>query len=306
MKHFSKSLPVFCACGLLACGDPLREAQRVEELRVLGARLTTEDAPLRATPRAGETATVEWLLADPTALPPFTKWSLSVCVAEDKSYGVPSCRDEPLAVTEQLDLSDEPPVLSFVVPDEDTLAGATRLAAFGVFCEEGELDPPSDIEDAACAGAGVTQRASFDIFIASNGFENDNPDLADADLGFSGTSWSASAGPADCEAGELPSVSAGSGDHAIVLTLRPSARQSQPRRLGSVDFEALQISHFATLGALDRRFSNIAPEDDDPTVSISWRAPAQASEATLASFYFVVRDGRGGTSWLTRSLCVEP
>ena len=32
----------------------------------------------------------------------------------------------------------------------------------------------------------------------------------------------------------------------------------------------------------------------------------ELAETSPSGVYFVVRDGRGGTSWLTRTLCIQP
>lgn len=61
--------------------------------------------------------------------------------------------------------------------------------------------------------------------------------------------------------------------------------------------DKLTYSFFATAGDLDALRST----DLDPAVD--WTAPA---EAGLVRFWIVVRDGRGGTGWLARSLQVLP
>jgi hypothetical protein len=291
---------------LAACGDPIKEAQRVEELRVLGARLTVDDEPERATPEPGETARIEWLLADPSGLSPLATWSMKVCLAEDSSYGVPFCRGAELASAEQAELSDVLPTLTFQVPSSEELDSATRLLAAAVFCDGGVPEFNGDIETATCAGANTVQRASFDIFVVQGDAHNQNPTLGSASLEFAGDVWDPVAADLNCSDGALPRVSAGSGEHTIALTLPESAREFEERELDDIDLESLQISHLATLGLLDRRFSSIAPEDSNFVVTVPWQAPGSISEPTPASFYFVVRDSRGGTSWLTRSLCVEP
>jgi hypothetical protein len=46
----------------------------------------------------------------------------------------------------------------------------------------------------------------------------------------------------------------------------------------------------------------IEPSDSELTAKLTWKAPTSAGPAY---FYFVVRDMRGGVSWLERSVCVN-
>ena len=300
-------LKVAVACALATgCGDPIKEAQRIEELRVLGARLEVAEAPERATPEPGETATVTWLLADPTALPPETVWSMRICIAEDSSYGLPLCRDEPFVSAEQADPSSSLPSLTFTVPDAQELAGSERLAVLAIFCDRGTLDIADDFLSSTCGGARTVQRANFDVFVAESDSSNGNPDLSDAALEFAGETWDAGMDTPDCDTGDLINVPANGAEHGVTLTLTEAARESQNREFDDVQRESLQISQLATLGEFERRFSGIEPEDNDLGIEVTWKAPGEISEPTIASFYFVIRDGRGGTSWLTRSACVRP
>ncbi len=47
------------------CGEPLVERQTITGLRVLGARYEADADPDRATPLAGESGTIRWLVASP-------------------------------------------------------------------------------------------------------------------------------------------------------------------------------------------------------------------------------------------------
>ena len=292
--------------SLVSCGDPIKEAQRVEELRVLGAQVSVDDDEARATVMPGEAAHVEWLLADPTGLAPLAVWSMQVCVAEETSYGVPFCRDAPFMTAEVSELSNLPPLLDFTVPDSAALASATRLAVLALFCDGGQPNLSDDFESSTCDGATTVQRASFDIFLDNGDAPNHNPDLTGSRLSLGSAPWDDSPGTPDCNDPNLLTLPAGSGEHLIELVLPESAREPQVREFDEIDLESLQISHVASLGRLDRPFSSIAPEDTSFTIQLPWEAPESLPQPMLASFYFVVRDGRGGASWLSRSLCVEP
>jgi len=294
------------ALSAVACGDPLKEGQRIEELRVLGAQLSIDAEPGRATPAAGESASVEWLLADPSGLPPSAIWHMEVCVAESNAFGIPFCRDEPLASIEQAEPSDVAPALAFTLPDADTLGDATKLTVLAIFCDGGTIEVGSDLDSSTCPGAETVQRASFDIFLLSDDTTNDNPNLDDAVLELDGDVWEAGSPSLDCESDDAPRLPADGVEHLVSLALGEGVRETKPPVLDEVEPESLQISQLSTLGEFDSRFSGVNPEDSNLTVEVPWKAPGELESATPASFYFVVRDDRGGVSWLTRTLCIDP
>ncbi|HEY6726727.1 MAG TPA: hypothetical protein VI197_21985 [Polyangiaceae bacterium] len=294
------------ALSAVACGDPIKEAQRIEELRVLGARVDIDEAPDRATPAAGESASVEWLLADPSGLPPLAIWHMSVCVAESTAFDVPVCRDEPLTSVEQSEPSSDVPTLSFTVPDAGTLGDATKLAVLAIFCDAGSIELGSDFDSTSCSGAKTTQKASFEIFLASDETSNQNPKLGDAVLEIDGEVLEAGSTSIDCSNDDTPRLPADGQEHQVALVLPPDARETKPPELDVVLAESLQISHMSTLGEFERRFSDVSHDETNLTIDVPWKAPGELDAATPASFYFVVRDDRGGVSWLTRSLCIDP
>jgi len=299
-------ISTLAALSAIACGDPLKEAQRVEELRVLGAQITIDDDPGRATPAAGESASVEWLLADPSGLPPTAVWHMVVCVSESNAFGVPFCRDEPLSTVEQPEPTDMAPVVTFTVPDADTLADATKLAVLAIFCDSGSVEVGSDFDSTTCSGAETIQKASFDIILQNDETSNDNPSLDDAVLELDGDVWEAGSDAVDCQSDTAPRLPADGQEHQVTLALAETVRETKPPVLDEVEAESLQISHLSTLGVFDTRFSGVEPEDTNLTVTVPWKAPGEIESAVPASFYFVVRDDRGGVSWLTRTLCIEP
>lgn len=294
------------ALSAIACGDPLKEAQRIEELRVLGAQASIDGEANRATPAAGESVSVEWLLADPSGLPPQAIWHMTVCVAEPSSFGVPYCRDEPLTSVEQSDPSDTAPSIAFTVPDSDTLEDAQKLAVLAIFCDRGTIELGSDLESTTCRGAGTIQKASFDVVLASDDTSNDNPDLADAVLELDGDPWEAGSASIDCTSDDAPRLSADGHEHRVTLALGDGVREIKPPELDVVEPESLQISQLSTLGEFEDRFSSVEPDSNELTLDLPWKAPGELGASEPASFYFVVRDDRGGVSWLTRTLCIDP
>jgi hypothetical protein len=107
----------------------------------------------------------------------------------------------------------------------------------------------------------------------------------------------------DCDADTLPLVVANGASHSISITLPEAAREEHRLAIQGLVLESLQISHFSDAGLLERRFSNVAPDSESLENQLDWSAPAEASSADSARFYFVVRDLRGGLSWLERSVC---
>jgi hypothetical protein len=300
-------LATLLTCGAVACGDPIKEAQRIEELRVLGARAAVDGDPERATPAAGESVSVEWLLADPSGLPPMTVWSMLACVAESNASGIPFCRDEPLSMALQSDLSDSVPSLTFTVPDADTLGDAKKLTVLAIFCDNGTVELGTDFESTTCRGAGTIQKASFDIPLSNDDqAPNLNPNLSDAALELDGEPWEPEPAVIDCESEDAVRIRADGHEHQVTLRMGEGARETKPEQLDVVELESLQISHLSSLGAFDRRFSGVDSEATKLTIEVPWKAPGELSAAEPAGFYFVVRDDRGGASWLTRALCIDP
>lgn len=306
MNH-SIFLATLLTCGAVACGDPIKEAQRIEELRVLGAQAAVDGDPERATPAAGESVNVEWLLADPSGLPPMAVWSMLACVAESNASGIPFCRDEPLTTVEQSDPSDATPSVTFTVPDADTLGDAKKVTVLAIFCDSGSIELGSDLESTTCDGAGTIQKASLDIFLTNDEqVPNLNPNLSDAVLELDGEPWEPDPAVIDCESADAPRLRADGHEYRVTLNMGEDVRQTKPEELDVVELEALQISHLSSLGVFDRRFSGVESEDSNLTIEVPWKAPDELSAPAPAGFYFVVRDDRGGASWLTRTLCIDP
>ena len=295
------------AISAVGCGDPLKDGQRIEELRVLGASVAIDGEPGRATPAADESASVEWLLADPSGLPAQAIWHMAVCVAESTSFGIPFCRDEPIAEVEQSEPTDTAPSIAFTVPDASELGDAKKLAVLAIFCDSGTLEVGSDLDSTTCQGAETIQKASFDIFLAKGDVANDNPNLDDAVLEIDGDTWDAGSPVVDCATDEAPRLPADGQAHDVRLVLGDGVRELKPAdEVEEAEPESLQISQLSTLGKFDSRFSGVDPEDSNLSIEIPWTAPGEVESASPVSFYFVVRDDRGGVSWLTRTACVEP
>jgi hypothetical protein len=306
----------FGALGLMACSDPLTKRQDIADLRVLGARVEPLEDPSRAAVLAGESVRVRWLLAGPRG-PLEVRYGLSACASAESARGIPSCTSEPSAEV----VPDEPerePSLELVVPE------GPRLLMSGVFCTKGDVELEGSLESSSCVDASADQElASYEVPIAPSGATerdlNHHPDLTDAELLLDGELWPAtrsesSAGAAGagggsndeslanpCETDGAPRVAAG---HTARFTLVLSETAREPRGSDQAfgALEVLQLSHVSTVGELERPFTVLEPTDTELVAKLTWKAPKSAGPAY---FYFVVRDLRGGVSWLERGICVN-
>jgi len=283
------------ACGLIGmalwgCSDPLKDVELVSEPRVLGARVEVSGEPGRASPAAGEAASVRWLVAAPEP-DPALGWSLLVCGAAPEGSDLPACAEEPFAVASVVDPLPGEPRIDFTVPSD---TAALSLAVLGTVCPG---SAPS--ESGGCSGGGG-MLVSFDFALAPD-VVNYNPVLEPESVLFDGAPWAAGS---DCAI--LPAAVPGSG-HTLDLLLDEADREPLVAPT-SVDpeREPLQASHFATGGELQRAFTVFHADQNDLTASVSWKAPDTAPPSGLVRFFFVVRDSRGGTDWLERAVCVAP
>jgi hypothetical protein len=172
-----------------------------------------------------------------------------------------------------------------------SLAAGTPLAVLGVACTGGEPVLEQAALDWHCSDGTHPLRFSFDAEVAGDA-PNLPPDLGGLSLGIADQDVpvAPASEPASCDDG-TPALEAGS-PHSLELELGDAAREAG---------EALQVSHFATAGKLERQFSFVSAQQ--PTrVAVSWTAPATAG---AVKHYLVVRDGRGGVSWATWNLCVR-
>lgn len=303
---------VLAACwALWGCDDPLLEAQFVESTRVLGARVEVAGAPERARPRPGESVSVTWLVADPRPSPALG-WDFVACAGEATSRGVPRCSAAPFAAARAPAPSPAAPLFDFSVPEPGALVNVDRLVVRGAICADAEVTLADPIERTACAGD--LTLVAFEIRLENAGTGNLNPTLADETPSLDGAPWPAPSAELllrqDCAAGdaapELPLITADGGNHALRIALSASDRETLDTLEGPRP-ETLQVSHFSTLGRLDRALSVIEPSAPDTFVDVPWQAPGPGLGAgQVARFYFVVRDLRGGTDWVVRSACVVP
>jgi hypothetical protein len=267
---------------LLACEEPLEPAQRIDEPRLLGVRVSTERGEASLVP--GEPARVEFLLASPEG-PLAARIAYRWCEAAGSARGVPYCAEEPWAegVTDA-----DANALSVLVPA--TLRPNTRLALLGAACVRGEPILAERPLNDHCSGASPPLRFSFDAWTLGDDL-HPNPDLSGLLVGVEGDTIELR------DAGNAPSCDgatrtlAADQEYAFEIELGAAALAAKP----------LQISHFSTQGQFARQYSFVNPQQP-PRVSLTWQAPATAGPVKQ---YLVVRDGAGGVSWATWNVCVH-
>lgn len=300
-----RTLVSFCMLVALAgCDDPLKSVDRIEEPRPLAARVEVAGDPTRVNPAPGETVRVTWLVATPSG-DAFSGFALAACAARPQNDGLASCVGEPFALA-AAPADSQRPSFEFVVPEDLDPNQGSQVLVLGRLCPgaSGSVDEG----DTRCDDGGGL-RVSLDFSLAGQSDTNTNPDFLAGAISFDGEIWSERPLPTTSCAGlGLPEVSAAGGDHVISVMLPASARdelvQEEP-----VDpaRETVEIAHFLSSGELDHTFTRILPDTLEIASSVVFTPNADAQgDGSLVHFWFVVRDGRGGSDFTERAACVLP
>jgi hypothetical protein len=250
---------------------------------------------------------VTWLVTSPAETPPLG-WAFALCAPN--ALGSLNCDSAPLNLYQG---TDSPPRVTIAVPSVDVLESAKTLALYGRICVSSmpTFDPQSGYPGCTDKGDGTTAAVSIRLQDGEDG-TNHNP-VADHGLTFDGQPWVAGAGSAACVSGQR--VTAGTEEHVISIVTDGSDRETFTALAGypavpTALREALQISEFTTLGKLKTGVSFVEAADTaaQTTVEVKWTTPkpADVTVEEPVTFTFVVRDGRGGIDWATRSVCVTP
>jgi len=292
-----------------ACDDPLVDPAVVAGPRILGARVRALGTG-GAEPGAGESATIDWLVASNDSGSYSAR--LLFCVGEPTSLGAPRCLGPAFEERTLEGAFGEPLTLEFSVPTE-LMPGESWLAWFGS-CESGEVsfDPASS--EFRCADASLSLSGSYRGRIPV-GAPNSNPSLVDDLLSIDGAPWLPSdAEPslgATCADSVLPRLVAGvaanihfelGGDDRDALESTPGTYAAHPR-------ESLVYTHLFSRPGLDRAFSAIDFDSDalgfDVTLQPS-PTPVPDAFGETVELYWLVRDERGGVDWTRRRGCLVP
>ena len=277
----------------------------------------------------------------PSLTPGPLQWSFVACLPLPTTIGPPLCSTpiEPCnncVATPPDDALAEPVDIRFQTPSEEALdaAEASSVLLQGIVCSNGRPSPDAlfrflteqSDELEPCEGPPtIVERPIEGRFVTVViPIESDpaDPNLQPTILEvlFDGARW-----PPPYDEG-VPRTAPATGCAQDLEGLTPQQRDAHPRAGddpstidlfvtqdslqpyvvdGEERIEEIQVSWLADGGALEQSFSFIT--DPARSVLTQWR-PSSSAPATgeLVRFYFVVRDGRGGTNWVERGLCVRP
>lgn len=296
-----KRMPVVLAVlAASACEDDFVKGWLVDRTRALGARVEAVADPARASIAPGEPTRVTWLVGAPNGTPPLD-WAFAVCAVPIGQRPEARCVGPALNSGSGRTHGERVP-MEFVAPPAEAIGDAQELLVLAAFCESAApdgggagaaLDPGRFV--ATCAGGGQALLASATVRLAVQG-PNRNPDLMPDAVLFDGAPMADDpARPgAPCAGGPSPIVAKGT-KHGLTFRFRQEDREPS---------ESMIVSHVVTAGELDRQYSALDPEEPAPKeVAVPWTAPG---EERLVEFFVVLRDGRGGTAFVRRTVCVRP
>lgn len=212
-----------------------------------------------------EGSAVTWLVASPGAPPQFG-WAFATCAAPSGNFASPRC-DGPVATSGTGTADREDVRMDVGAVTETTLVVAA-------FCGGGvpsSFDPRSF--EATCASGAEPLLAS----VKGPAAGNRNPPIADGAI----------VTPPACVRPEGPEEQLG---------FRFEDAQREPG-------ESLLLATFVTGGELDHTYAALESGEAAPKdVRVAWKPPADEGEVKV---FFVLRDGRGGTTFVRRNVCVR-
>lgn len=290
--------------ALYGCDDPLKSVDRIAEPRVLAARVEVDGEPERVSPAPGETVHVRWLVATPTG-DAFSGLALTACPSLAQGRGLPSCRGAAFA-----SVSREPdsqlPSFDFSVPAELEPRKTPSLLVQGLVCPF--ATGSADGEASRCSDDGGL-RVSVDFTLATAEASNRNPSFPADALSFDGAPFPELPVPdGSCQGAGLTEIAANGGEHVLAVSLPDGARDELPRTSAAdAPRETLELAHFVSAGELDHVFTRLLPDATLLGSLVRFTPPADVPDGgTLVHLWFVVRDGRGGSDFTERAVCVTP
>lgn len=306
-----------CLCSPLAlgCGDPLVAPELITGNRVLAARVQAAGDANRGWVLPSEAARVRWLVAGPNG-PARLAWAFSACVAQTTSRGLPSCAAPAFAQTTQVVPSTAEPGFDFTMPDRASLGSNSQIAISAAGCQSGAavVDATGvDFATAVCPDRSETPvLATVNVQAVLNGAANVNPDFGDVTVLFDDAEWPVwnenEAAVDDCldPTLSIPHVATGSAGHELAFAVPVDMSEVLPQLSAhSAARESLSLAHFVTAGDLDRAYSDVELNVNPATARVGWIAPAAVPQGgMLVRFYLVLRDGRGGTDFVERAVCI--
>lgn len=317
------------ALGLVACGPGFNPAYKLEKSRVIGAYVSVDSDPGRATPAPGESATLTLVTGD--AGPKLGRtYALVVCRPGASNLDVVLCDDPAtflgLSYVSTLPGDADPkpePSVNFTVPAEADLGDADEVWVFGAVCNGGTVrdllaDPPTYGTDwDPCEEVPSGQPQPYGQLISTRlpleripTDTNHRPRLSS--LTFDEQPWIATA-PDDapetgCAGMGYPELPVDDQLHRIVGTATDGDLENYLDDIdGSPRVEDLFLRLYLTGGDPDVTYDVIAA--DDPEAQLAWRVPyvdEVDATGTLVRFYLYLEDDRHASEWTTRVVCVVP
>ena len=329
-------------CLVVACSESFLPAWAVTDLRAVAALVEVEGKPDRARPDPGDGVRISILVVDqgappsddpgvPALTPPTLWWSFIACIPQPTLIGPPICRDLIQPCNGCVGTPPDYPVeMGFAVPSEAELeaAGATQVLLQGAICANGppaqdailrfiigETDDLNACEDPNNEGRFVSVSIPIEV-------TPDDPNLnpAISTITLNGRAWPPpyddivprTAPRTGCKAdldgltNEERMAHPLAGTPASSINLHVTPDSLQPYAVGDMTLtEEIQVSWLVDGGDLERTFSFIT--DPARSVLTHWQSfPDAPEDGLLVRFNFVIRDGRGGTDWVERGLCVLP
>lgn len=294
-----RAVPLLAAWLTFGCDDPLTQVEVIDKTRIVAARVEVGGDPTRAAPLPGESVEVRFLVVAPEPAPALA-FALRSCIAVDTRSTATLCASDTLASAASLDPVVGPPLIRFDAPAD--AVGDEHLAVHAAICPAGQSLPSEDA--AHCSDGSETLYATADFTMDDGMHPNTNPTFTSVLLD-GAELLPDSATTTDCAL--LTHVPRGS-KHTLRVELDEASRDPLPLETGAdISQENLLLSYFIDQGDLDHAFSAITSESLVTAGSAVWTAPGRVGDAPkLARFVVVARDGRGGSDFVERRVCVEP
>lgn len=303
--------------GVAGCDDPIQRGWLVDRSRLLGARIEATNDPARATVAPSEKATVKWLLASPrgAAAKERVSFAYAICASPTGNFPSPKCEGPVLGSGSGNTTADDDGLVAIEIdaPPGAAVGDAKELLMLSAFCVD---ETPSTIAldarsfEATCSVATAkTLLGSVNLHVrpapGAAETDNDNPAIDTGDILLDGQVLGA---PRACTP-DVPVILSNAGERTLVFHFHDEQRQiaSTPQNTR----ESLVLSHVVTAGELDRQYSALDPEEPAPKdVEIKWTPPGAEEvpadgTSRLVDILFILRDGRGGTAFARRAVCVK-
>jgi len=303
-RPFGSRVPAELALGIglfatSACDDPLSQIEAIDKTRVVAAKIEVAGDPTRAAPLPGEDVVVRFLVLAPDPEPSFA-YALTACVAADSASDLTTCAGEPLATAASLSPVADAPSIEFVAPTEP--APDERLAVLGNVCASGTALTGDSAT--SCDDGSAPRATTLDFYMDDGSHPNTNPALTS--VSFDGMELGPeTALTTDCA--ELSAIPAGAIKHRLSVDVDAASRDPIERETGADPArESLLFSYFVSRGDIDHAWSGLESTDTSNATGAIWTAPPSVDAPSLARFVIVVRDGRGGSDFTERRLCIVP